>query len=194
MMRVRADGSEEGAPATPGRGQGDALHRLGPARTRPEPRAPQRPRQGRLRDLRHRKPQDYAPTAASRTTSSAGLACCPVQRFSRQQANLPTVDARLKPIAVILDFVDPLRTTRWLVGELGKAWLKKGGRRARAGRPRPMASRCFVWNRAPAIVPPHPSSPVYPQRQRGGSRLSHIKEEAPSGLPRCWFPLSARVQ
>jgi hypothetical protein len=57
-------------------------------------------------------------------------AVCPVERLSRQQANLAAVDARLDTVAVEFDFMDPLWTVWRPVGEQRKARLEESWKRA----------------------------------------------------------------
>src|SRR5579871_3928200 len=57
----------------------------------------------------------------------------PVERFAGEKPRLAAVEARLNPIAIVLDLVNPFRTARRLVAGRGKARLQKRRQQAFAG-------------------------------------------------------------
>jgi hypothetical protein len=57
----------------------------------------------------------------------------PIERFSRQQKNLATVDPRLDPVAIVLDLVNPGRSARRLVGQQRQTRLEEGRQPAGLG-------------------------------------------------------------
>jgi hypothetical protein len=57
----------------------------------------------------------------------------PIERFSRQQKNLATVDPRLDPVAIVLDLVNPGPAAWRLVGQQRQTRLEEGRQPAGLG-------------------------------------------------------------